>query len=74
MQVWLCLGITLIALSPVLSFLSGFYRKYIKPAANKQINRNNNKPAMSVVNFADILHNSSFLLSHITNQGILCLR
>ena len=58
-MVWLWLGVTLLVLTPILTFLSGFYLRYIVLNAMHQ----------SIVNVAGLLHNGTFLLSHLTNQG-----
>ena len=64
-MVWFWLGVALLVLTPVLAFLSGFYTRYIASAGHPSdfIGRRR------LLNFASILHNGSFLLSHITNQG-----
>jgi len=62
-MVWLWLGVTLLVLTPALTFLSGFYLRYIVLNAMRR----------SIVNVAEILHNATFLLSHLTNQGDLCI-
>ena len=58
-MVWLWLGVTLLVLTPILTFLSGFYVRYIVLNAMHR----------SIVNVAGILHNGTFILSHLTNQG-----
>ena len=60
-MVWLWLAVALFVLTPFLTFLSGFYLRFIGPIASMR-----HRP---IINFADLLHNVSFLLSHITNQG-----
>jgi len=67
LQVWLGLGIALAVLPPILAFLSACYRRYVKQNNNTVLNVSENRSAVS---FASILHNSSFLLSQIINQGI----
>ena len=63
-MVWLCLGVTLLFLAPFLTFLSGFYLRYVGNGASVIQRR------QPIMNFANFLHNGTFLLSHITNQGL----
>ena len=51
--VWLCLGISIVVLIPFLTFLSGFYLRFIGPDDRRR------QPIMS---FAGLLHNGAFLL------------
>ena len=66
-KVWLCLGISLAVMAPVLTFLSNLYRRYIE----KYSNPNPSRPPIRrpIFDFYSLLHNFSFLLSLITNQG-----
>jgi hypothetical protein len=69
-MVWIWLGISILILTPFLTFLSGFYLRFIAPNAKKYPEGSNvNMIRRSILDFAGLLHNGSFLLSHITNQG-----
>ena len=70
-KVWLCLGITIAVMSPVLAILSGLYVRYVSaitdhPHQHHDDNISNRRP---IISFDGLLHNASFLLSHLTNQG-----
>jgi hypothetical protein len=58
-QVWLSLGLTLVVMAPLLSALNSFYIRYI----NRRVRKN-------IVEFSSVMHNTTFLLSHLTNQGM----
>ena len=58
------LGLTLIVLAPTLSFLTGFYLRYINTNSNSLHHENH-----PVISFDSVLFNCAFLLSHLTNQG-----
>lgn len=60
-KVWLMLGISLVVLALVLTLLSTIYLRYVNESTRH----------WPLMDFANLLHNSSFLLSHLTNQGII---
>ena len=62
-KVWLMLGISLVVLALVLTLLSTVYLRYVNDSTRSWLKR-------PLMDFANLLHNSSFLLSHLTNQGI----
>ena len=63
-MVWIWLGATILILIPFLTFLSGFYQRYVTR------NSGNSSIGGPIIGFYGLLHNASFLLSHITNQGV----
>ena len=68
-KVWISLGVTILAMATSLSLLSGLFLRYVghqEPTAAP-----NRPPAIirPIFSFASMLHNFSFLLSHLTNQG-----
>jgi len=58
------LGLAIAVLAPVLSFISGFYLRFV------DINNQYHDDNMSIIEFNSLLFNCAFLLSHLTNQGI----
>jgi hypothetical protein len=50
-------------LAPTLQAISGFYLRYVDS------NNPKNRAHQAIVDFAGLLYNSTFLLSHLTNQG-----
>ena len=66
-KVWLCLGISLAVMAPVLTFLSNLYGRYMERSSNPNPSRAHIR--RPIFDFYSLLHNFSFLLSHITNQG-----
>ena len=70
-QAWICLGISIVILVPVLSFLAGFYHRYMQQSENgTALLYDSRIIRRSIISFFSLLHNASFLLSHITNQGV----
>ena len=61
-QVWFSLGLTLIVMSPVLAALSELYVRYVESVRGDESRQ-------GIITFEGLLHNSTFLLSHLTNQG-----
>lgn len=51
------LGFCLLAVAPILAFLSGFYNKYIKGED------------IPTADFNSVIVHGMFLLSHLTNHG-----
>ena len=58
------LGISLVVLALVLTLLSTVYLRFVNESTRHWF-------AWPLMDFANLLHNSSFLLSHLTNQGII---
>jgi len=69
-MVWIWLGVSILILTPFLTFLSGFYLRFIALKTKKHPEGSNvNMIRRPILDFAGLLHNGSFLFSHITNQG-----
>jgi len=70
-KVWISLGVSIVILVPVLSFLAGFYHRYMQQRENETaLDDSRIIRRRSIISFFSLLHNASFLLSHITNQGV----
>ena len=72
-EVWLFLGVTLVVMPIALVYLTFLYRKYIGNKlimndANSKLQYINQNGFMALNN---LTHNVMFMLSHLTNQGIL---
>ena len=61
MQVWLCLGVSFVVMTLTLTFVSGFYRKYLD-------NRTNESITISLMNFGFLGRNAIFIWAHLTNR------
>ena len=68
LKVWLCLGVTLVVLAPLLTCLSIFYRKHIGARMDER-GVHPRSPAVPVYYLDELLNNLAFLLTHLTNQG-----
>ena len=65
-QVWFCIGLSLVVLSFTLTFVSGFYDKYIGDSHQNQLPRGVVTPLFTLGSFGT---NAMAVLSHLTNHG-----
>ena len=70
LKVWLGLGLTLVVMIPVLAILSSLYLRYVNALTDHPYSDRNGRHARPpIISYDGLMHNASFLLSHLTNQG-----
>ena len=68
-QVWICLGISLVVLTSVLTFLMSFHRKFVY---KKNVPPQQPSPGRNLsIDFSSLGRNGLYFWSHLTNQGII---